>query len=204
MARTENPPFERGMTFYNGGTIDANNLGGVQHEGKIWEFEDLDYSNTSVGAKKQRSGRMVKCMCVRNVSGIALLPKRLAGIYTAGADGKYALGRVAGYTTTTNERGYPIDEFLPAAGVPANDLFWVVVEGPAMCITDLAAGAGNVINVGSYVDALTAATSQCTTAGRVEIIANVTASMPLRVGMALSAVSTTNTNADLLIEVGHW
>jgi hypothetical protein len=210
MSRTEAPPFDRGATYYNGGTIDANNLGGLNLEGKIWEFEDVDYSLGTVGAKAARSGRLIKCMCVRNVSGINLLPKRLAQLQTTGADGRYALGRVAGYATTGGQRSYPIDEFLPAAGVPNNDLFWLVVEGPAMVITDLAGAANNVISVGSFVDALTAATSQATTAGRVAPVdfSGVAATFVQvalgRVGMALSAVTTGNTNANLLVEVGKW
>ena len=52
MARNENPPFPLGETYYNGGTIDANNLGGVHLEGQVWEFDDLDY--TASGAKRPR------------------------------------------------------------------------------------------------------------------------------------------------------
>lgn len=204
MPRTENPPFARGETFYQGRTIDTNDLGGLQHEGKVWEFEDIDLSVGTVGAKPARTNRTVKCLCVRNVSGIALLPKRLVVFQTAGTDGRYAAGRVAGYTSVTNQRGYPVDEWLPAAGVPNNDLFWIVIEGPSLCITDLAPGAGNLISVGSFVDALTAATSGATTAGRVEIIANLTSSAAFRVGMALSATTTGNTNADILVDVGKW
>ena len=205
MPRTESPPFGRGETFYNGGTIDSNNLGGAQFEGKIWEFEDIDYSLGKTGSKVSRSNRVVKCMCVRNVSGISLLPKRLAGLQTGGTDGRYALGRTDGYTAATGQRGYPIDEFLPSTGVPNNDLFWLVVDGPSKVLTDLAGGANNLISVGSFVDALTAATSQATTAGRVEPIAATSLSYNLnRIGMALSAVTTGNTNADLLVEVSRW
>lgn len=210
MARTENPPFSRGETFYNGGTIDSNNLGGVQHEGKIWEFEDIDLTPGSVGSKKTRSGREVKCMCVRNVSGINLLPKRCVNLQTGGTDGKFYLGRVDGYSTTTAQRAYPIDEFLPSAGVPNNDLFWVVVEGPAKVLTDLAGGANNVVNVGGVVCALTAVTSQSTTAGRVQPqdLSGATTALgnqvQNKIGVSLSAVTTGNTNADLLVEVGKW
>jgi hypothetical protein len=210
MARNENPPFSRGETFYNGGTIDANNLGGLQMEGAIWEFEDVDYSSASVGAKKTRTNRRVKCMVARNVSGINLLPKRLVNLQTSGTDGRFYCGRVDGYASVGGQRAYPIDEFLPTAGVPNNDLFWVVVEGPAMTITDLAGGASNFISVGSFVDALTAVTSQATTAGRVHPVdfSGTAATFILeafgRVGVALSAVTTGNTNANLLVEVGKW
>lgn len=219
MARDDAPPFGRGETFYNGGTIDTSNLGGGQHIGKIWVFEDIDYS--TVGVKKLRSSRPVRCMVCRNVSGIALLPKRLANLTIAGTgptsgigpqsgDNRGFLGNVDGYTTTTAAKGFPIDEWLPAAGVPNNDLFWVVIDGPATVLTDLAGGANNPISVGSTVVALTAATSQATTAGRVYAQDLTGATAPLAnmiqnaLGVAMSAKTTANTNADLLVDVRKW
>ncbi len=208
MARDDAPPFGRGETFYNGGTIDSNNLGGAQWEGKVWEFEDLDYSK-SPGAKPARSGR---CMIVRNVSGIALLPKRLVSLQTAGTDGRFFLGRVDGYTTITAQQGFPVDEFLTSTGVPNNDLFWVVIDGPATCLTDLAGAGLNVINVGDVLVSLTAATSQATTAGRVmtqDLASGVTGAtlaiqVQNRLGYALSAKTTTQTNGDVLVDVRRW
>lgn len=210
MARNENPPFGRGETFYNGGTIDTNNLGGLNLEGMIWTFEDEDLTPGSVGAKNIRTGRPVRCMCVRNVSAGALLPKRLVTLQTGGTDGRFYTGRVDGYARLTAARAYPVDEYLPAAGVPVNDLFWVVIEGPAKVLTDLASGAGSVFNVGDVVVALTAATSGATTAGRVapQDLTGATANLGNQVmnyvGHALSAATTSNTGADLLVEVGHW
>jgi hypothetical protein len=205
MARDDSPPFERGSTWYNGGTIDSNNLGGAQHEGKIWVFEDINVTPGTAGAKPTRSNRPVKCMCVRNVSGIALLPKRLVRLQKSGL---FFLGRVDGYTTVTAEQGWPVDEYLPAAGVPNNDLFWVVIDGPAMCLTDIAAGISVV--VGDIVVALTAATSQATTAGRV-VLQDLTGATALlgneiqnRLGYALSAKTTANTNADILVDIRRW
>lgn len=205
MARKENPPFPRGQTFYNGGTIDSNNLGGANLEGTVWEFEDIDYSTAPF---KQRSGRLVKCMIVRNVAAAALLPKRLVSFKQSA--GSPFVGQVDGYTTTTAAEGYPVDEFLPAAGVPVNDLFYIVIDGPAKVLTDLAGGANNVVNVAGAVVALTAATSGATTAGRVApqdltgataLLAN---QVQNRVGRAMSAVTTSNTNNDLLVDVRKW
>jgi hypothetical protein len=210
MARDDPPPFGRGETFYNGATIDPANLGGSQWEGKTWVFEDVDYTPGTAGAKPSRSGRYVKCMAVRNVSGIALLAKRLVTLQTAGTDGRFFLGRVDGYATLTAAQAYPVDEFLPAAGVPNNDMFWIVVDGPAKVLTDLAGAATNVFAVGGAIVALTAATSQATTAGRVapqdltgatSILGN---QIQNKIGYALSARTTGNTNADLLIDVRRW
>lgn len=207
MARNEAPPFGRGETFYNGGTIDSSNLGGVNLEGMVWEFEDVDYSSTSPGAKPARSGRKVKCMCVRNVGAAALLPKRLVTLQqSAGA----ILGRVDGYARLTADRCFPVDEFLPAAGVPVNDLFWLVIEGPALCLPDLAGGANNLIPVGTMLVSLTAATSGATTAGRVapQDLTGATAVLGVqvqnRIGVAVTGRTTANTTSSILVDVGKW
>lgn len=203
MARDEAPPFERGQTFYGGGTIDSNNLD-PSLEGKEWVFDDLDLTVT--GAKTKRSGKKVRCRCVRNVGAAALLPKRLVSFVAGTTYGK----RVDGYADTTAEEAYPVDEFLPAAGVPVNDLFWIVVEGPATVLTDLAGADNNVINAGGVIVALTGATSGATTAGRVapQDLTGATAVLAKqiqnRIGVALSSKTTANTNADLLIEVKKW
>lgn len=207
MAKQENPPFPRGETFYNGGTIDSNNLGGANLEGLIWTFEDQDLSVN--GAKTNRTNKPVKCMCVRNVGAAALLPKRLATMQVTDA-GTYT-GRIDGYARTTAVGpAFPIDEWLPSTGVPVNDLCWIVIEGPAVVLTDIASGAGSVFNIGDWVVALTGATSGATTAGRVApqdltgATALLGAQIQHRIGRALSAKTTANTAADMLIDVTKW
>ena len=204
MSRDENPPFGRGETFYNGDTIDANDLGGLHLEGKEWVFNDEDPTTDTT-----RSNKYVTCRVVRNTSGIALLPKRIAAFEVDATNPDEWGRRVAGYTTVTDEEGYPIDEYLPAAGVPDNDLFYVVVRGPAVVLTALT-DFNPAIGGGDWLAAITAATSQATTAGRVtnhdisgatSVLAN---AIMNRIGRALSAATTANTNTDLLIEVGHW
>jgi hypothetical protein len=206
MARNENPPFTRGDTWYSGDTIDSNNLGGVELEGMEWVFEDR---NPSTGAR--RTSRPVLCRVVRNVGAAALLPKRIARFAaTAGLYGQ----RVDGYATTTAAEGYPVDEYLPTAGVPVNDLFWVVMSGPAVCLTSIADMSAD-ISVGGWVVALTAATSGATTAGRVhpQVLtgssqatdyAFLASQIQNRIGRALTAQLTTGTAADVLIDCGKW
>lgn len=213
MARNENPPFSRGSTWYDGDTIDSNNLGGVELEGMEWVFEDTN-PNTGVW----RSGRPVRCRVVRNSSGVALLPKLLATFsVTAGQYGK----RVAGFSHLTpatgsgsvsrpGNEGYPIDEYLPTAGAPANDLLWIVIEGPATVITSMS-DAPLDLAVGGWVVAQTAAAStHSTTAGRVlaQALTGATAvlgeAVQNRIGRALTARSTNTTNTDTLVDVGHW
>lgn len=200
MARDENPPFERGQTFYQGRTPDSNNLEGDQYLGKEYVFEDIDYS--TAGMKATRTGHPVRCRIVRNSSAGALLPKRLVS-YKAATNRQ----EVDGYADTTNEYCLPLDEWLPAAGVPQYDLAYVVVEGPAVCLTDLAGGANNLLPEATVLVALTAATSGATTAGRVSP-ADLTGATSLlatpvlnAVGRNLSAKTTGNTNADILTYV---
>lgn len=200
----ESPPFQRGETFFNGNTTDATS--GAQHEGKRYWFVDLDLS-AGVTGKKNRSNRMVWCMIVRNVSGIALLPKRIVRLKKTGLN---YLGQVDGYTTTTAEKGFPLDEWLPTTGLLANDLGYVVIDGPATVLTDLAASVNNSVAVGDVLVALTAVTSQSTTAGRVgqQDLTGATSPLGLQVqnylGYALSAQTTNQTNNSLLLDIRHW
>lgn len=201
MSRDENPPFSRGETYYNGGTIDTADLGGLNLEGKEWVFEDAD-GNTGVS----RSSRSVKCRVVRNTAAIALLPKRVAR-FELGAN-EYG-SRVDGYATATAAEGFPIDEYLGAAGVPVNDLCYIVVEGPAVVLSGLT-DFGAVVAPGDWLVAITGATSGATTSGRValQVLTGATAALAdqvqNRIGRALSAATTANTNTDLLIHVGKW
>ncbi len=151
MARNETPPMDRGQifTFYTdeNGTVDA--AGGSYLEGKTWLFEDIDWTNVANGVKPYRSGKYVKCKLVRNASGGDLLPKRFAKYKTDGSTADIFGGQVSGYGDTVGQVGGVVDEFLPAAGVAANALFWLVVSGPSLMTT---AGAGDTnISLGSMV-----------------------------------------------------
>lgn len=124
MARDEAAPFARGETYYNGGPIDANDLGGPNLEGKEYVFE-VNAPDDPSGADP--SGRLVRVRVVRNVSGVNLKPARIAVFKAADP---YEC-QVDGYAFAVGDRpAGVIDEFLPTAGVPNNDLFYIVVEGP--------------------------------------------------------------------------
>ena len=201
MARNENPPWGRGESFYNGGTIDSNDLGGVNLEGKEYVFEDVNPTSGVV-----RSGMYVRCRVVRNAAAAALLPKRLVRLQaTAVLNG----GRVDGYATTTAAEGYPLDEYLPTAGLPVGDLGYIVVDGPATLLTSIADMSADIA-VGGWVVALSAATSGATTAGRVhpQVLTGATAlladQVQNRIGRAMTAKLTTGTAADILVMVGKW
>lgn len=195
MARDDAPPFNRGETWYGGSAIDSNDLGGVNLEGKEYVFED-----TIRGTQNP-----VRVRVVRNKAADVLLPKRLVRFQAGSFYGR----RVDGYTSTTAEEGFPVDELLPSTGVPVNDLFYIVVNGPALVLSDLAGGANNVITTSNNLVALTAATSGATTAGRVAaqdltgataVLAN---QIQNRIGRALTAATTANTNTDILTYV-RW
>lgn len=197
---------ERGKTFLTGPARTAPTTYGqsVGLEGAQQQFKDLDYSASSVGAKRaKRSNRVVECILVRNAATIPLLPKRLVK-WKSGSRGK----QVDGYCTTDwAEAAGVVDEWLPAAGVAINDLFWIVRKGPTLCLTDLAGGALNVIAVDDVMLALTAATSQATTAGRVQpfvATSNLTNAIVMafnKLGRAMSAKTTANTNAGVLVDM---
>jgi len=109
------PPFSLGQTL---GVTSATD--GAQWVGVVKLFPDV---NPQTGAI--RSSRVKKCIAVRNSSGATLYGKRAVAFssdsYTA----------VSGYKRVTGDQIAGIsDEFLPAAGVVANDVFWVTVEGP--------------------------------------------------------------------------
>lgn len=230
MARNENPPFGRGETFYNlfAATTQSSSDGG-QLEGKEWLFEDINPQT-----KAYRSGRPVTCRVVRNVSGIALLPSRLvrfanAPIPSQPYNGVFG-GQVDGYVNTApnsnpndpNSKGFPLDEYLPTAGLQNLDLGWIVVQGPAAVLTDLAS-LNPVLNVGDRVIGQTAATSQATTAGRIISINGNTTNTTLGaaanamdfIGYVISgpaftasttggstiAATTNNTNASVVVDV---
>lgn len=208
MARNENPPFPRGQTFYSGGTIDTNALGGVQLEGMEWVFEDVDPRQGTSGASTRRTNRPVKCRLVRNDGTLTLLPKRLV---QPGVTAGKVKAAAEGYPTATAGKVQGVvDEYLPSTGIPPNDIGWIVIGGPTLVLTDLAGGANNVINVDDYLVALAGATSGATTAGRV-VTQDLTGATALLgnnvqnvIGVAMSAATTANTNAGILADIGSF
>ena len=78
-----------------------------------------------------------------------------------------------------------------------------------MILTSVADMSADVA-AGGWVVALTAATSGATTAGRVapQVLTGATAALAAmvqnRIGRALTAKTTANTNADMLVLVGKW
>ena len=211
MSRDNSQPFDRGQTFYGpDGTIDSNDLKGAALLGKEWVFEDLDYASTAA-VKPHRSGKKVVVRAVRNLSGVTVFPKDFVRL---AADGQSIIGRVS----LDSEHGYPVDEYVPAAGVRNYDVCYVVVEGPAMMRTaytgaqfnaDVAAGARlhSVTNTagstaaGSTAEAGRVATFNTVAATTVAQFNALIAFNANWVGTALTARTTANTNTDILVDV---
>lgn len=193
--------FRRGTTL---GTTDTTV--GVDLEGLEAVFDDV-HPDTGV----RRTNSKVRCRIVRNAATVALKPKYLV---TPQATAGVGLGKVDGYCITTGQkRAYPVDEYLPSAGVAVGDLFWIVVEGPSLCVSSRVGADSNVMNVGDRVCAQTAAASTvATTAGHVGAIiaADLSAATSgvvdfsalfaiTPIGFAMTARTTGNTDTDTLI-----
>lgn len=214
MSRDNDQMFDRGQTYYGPDrTIDSNNLLGVSLEGQEKTFEDLDYATTGGSAvPAARSARKVVCRLVRNDSGITLYAKQLVNLNAAGT-------KVTGLATLDSSDAFPVDEFVPSSGVRANDLFWIVVEGPAMCLTPYAGAGFNGVDIavgaklhsvtstaGTTAAGTTSAAGRvtnfvavaATTAGQFTSLINYTQNY---LGQALTARTTGNTHTDILVDV---
>lgn len=209
MSRNQSQITERGTTLYNGNPIDTANLLGGHLLGQTKDFEDNDWGSFE-SAKPSRSARKVRCMLVRNMSGVTLYGKRLVAMNPRTFE-------VSGYTITTAQKGYPSDEFLGSNGVPHGDVFWIVVSGPAVVKT-MMTGQTADIAVDDLIYAAThnaASTAAGTTGvpGRPDSFAITALTTPAQ-GLtmaraarnaftALSAATTGQTNTDLLVDVGQ-
>jgi hypothetical protein len=132
---TTDPGFARGqtlgvtVTMYEAENGDGSTVVGVR---KVFRDED-----PKTGAIK--SNRTVECIAVKNTSGSALLPGAVAKFKDAAI-----LSEVDGLATTSTALMGVVDEYLPAAGVANNEVFWLVVRGPSTVTktaTSVAAGA---------------------------------------------------------------
>ena len=134
------PPFDLGESLKGTQTtVDAD--GGTttkiinKHwEGAVFEFPDVDRSPSVRGGKSRRSGGTIKAVCVRNISGGALVVKsqlcQFAASWSGGGEAN-VFGAVDRLTTNANEFcGVGDPEWHgKSTGVEDNDLFWVVIGG---------------------------------------------------------------------------
>jgi hypothetical protein len=198
-----NTPCGMGQTYYRG-NVPASTLWKetAQIEGMEAFFEDLAPRTTGGQVWQKRSGRSKKCRLVRNVSvgELALAPKMLV-TYASGYQFKRVNGNVA---VNDAEVAGIVDEHLPAAGAAYGDLFWITVDGPTLVKGSLGS---DTIATGDLLLGLTAATTGATTSGRVyayAVTSDTTTMSPRitnRIGWAVSAKTSGQTNADLLANI---
>lgn len=212
MSRENDAPFPRGTTYYQGRTIDTSNYEGTELEGIRRTFEDIDLS--AAGAKTRRTARDVVCQLMRNTCGITLLPGDLVTCSTANPP------RVNGNAdSAADARCVLVDEYLPSTGVPNGDLFWAVIRGPGMAKTPPVAGgfsatiaAGDVLvaATGSAASTAAAATTNDNASVAKQVFAAPTdagstatfvAQLNNRIGVAMSARTTAETNSDILVDM---
>lgn len=167
------PPMPLGSTLKGTDPSDSTRLINTERLGQVFIHQSSTRVDTLPGTTLgRRAGKPVIAVLLRNEAGIALLPKRVAlckntaGYSPITAVDGYAAGAVASPNCVI------IDEFLPAAGVADDDIFWGVIGGPvhvllAMLGADMASG----FAVGDPVVASTGTTTGATTSGRVGNIA---------------------------------
>lgn len=118
---TADPGFARGQvlgitkTYYDAQVGDGSHLLGVA---KV-------FLDTDPQTQKLNTNVTVECVAVKNKSGAALLPGTVVQ-FSAGA----VLTEIDTAATQASVRVGVVDEYLPPAGVPADEVFWVVVNGP--------------------------------------------------------------------------
>ena len=226
MSRGNDQPFSRGETYYNGGTIPnfasppngiAITPGGFNLEGKEYEFEDGSSAADEMNTPGYGTGMYVKVRAVRNASGFNIKPGQICTFTTTYVDGSTVVPYgicVGGVTDTLAAFGYPADEFLPAAGVPNGDLFYIVVEGP--CLLKLAVSGDVVLVPGQKVVSATgsaASNSSDPNAGTVigQSIIDTTADptnvlnanqIQNAIGRAMSQASSEATGTETLVDIG--
>lgn len=131
---TSDPPFGRGSTLGVKDVTQGNTWIGV-----VKVFTDANPHDGTV-----YSNREVRVVCLRNRHTDPLLPGQLVTCNLEEATGLAAAG---------DPIVAVVDEYLPAAGCPVDDVFYGVVTGPTQVNGLTAAAAGDTAGVGAGGDA---------------------------------------------------
>lgn len=216
MARDEAPPFARGETYYNGQPIDQadpQGLGGVNLEGKEFTFEPNSQDQMATyPAASDPNGRPIRVRVVRNRSGVNMKPARVIH-YDAGGTFTFNNATVGPFNYETGIDGYcyqgvtdrpagTVDEFLPAAGVPPWDLFYIVIDGPGQAVNQHA----SPITVTPGLRLVPAATGASRTddlAGRVALqdLTGATGTLGNNIQNSVGFADASNSTADALFNI---
>lgn len=181
MSLHDDPPWDLGQTLGVSSTADGKNWVGA-----VKVFTDVNPRTGTV-----RSARLKRCVAVRNLSGVALFPKKLVKF----VDG--SVSAVDAYTRLDNAVvAGVVDEYLPSTGVADKDVFWVTVDGP----TEVSLGVASQAAINADIVALTHTTAAATdglTGGRAQTASVTTVAQAL--GYVGRAMSVGTTGADILI-----
>jgi len=192
-------PVERGETFYGPTqTIDTDDYAGISLEGKQAIFLDRDIDDET----KERSGRVIRAVLMRNVSGSTLY----AGYAVTPADG-YAGERFDATFTKACRAAGILDDRLGTGGCRNGDLCWVLVKGPAYYKTASSPARDTAVGDLLYIvddddgrldgwqEALTFSAGDVVDGDMANIIAN-------SLGRALEASEVADTDTSKLIDLG--
>ena len=145
---TADPGFPRGSVLgVTQKMYDAEPSDGATIVGVVKTFRDESPSTGVV-----LSNRTVDCIAVRNKS---------AGVLHAGTVARFkhaaVLSEVDATPLVTDVLVGVVDEYLPAGGVPIDEVFWLVVKGPASVSKPTASGidAGQVVVCGDPGEGIT-------------------------------------------------
>lgn len=197
-------PFQRGDTLK--GTDADGNLINSDKVGLMYWMSDVKLSGNQRGQKALRSNTPVLGMVCRNVSGIALLGKRLGQRERDATNIFDFSGHVDGYANTLRGTGLiAIDEHLPSAGVADDDLFWGILYGHAILLTPNA-GAEFPEDIAAHARLICATGAGTTTslAGRIGSVTLSTATQALEtalIGWALTARTSNNTGSEVMVKM---
>lgn len=171
---TTDPGFARGQTLGITVTMyEAENGDGSTVVGTRKVFRDEDPKTGAI-----KSNRTVECIAVKNTSGSALLPGQVAKFKASAI-----LTEVDGLAEAAATLMGVVDEYLPAAGVPNGEVFWLVVRGPSTVTktaTSVSAGAsygpsataGSAAAQGANAQLGFAIDTSATTSGRILVRTN--------------------------------
>jgi len=123
MAENSVAPVARGETFFKGGTADA--AGGLHLEGTVHAFPDTDPDDVV----KRRSGGNCVCILVRNKHSAAVTPGQV--VTWDSTRPHQTTGAPAGGAVGVTICAGVVDDHLPSAGAPVDDLYWLIVRGRA-------------------------------------------------------------------------
>jgi hypothetical protein len=199
---------KQGQTFFGGEVPSATAFGQtVALEGTVKEWPD-NITVAGQGADGRRSGRTRHSLLVRNTATVKLLPKRVVK-WQSGFRGR----RVDGYCNVSDEAvAGVVDDAVASDGVAIGDLFWLYRRGPTIVRTALDT-TNSPVALDDMLLAITAAASTSNTAGRVYPWTGLTSTVTQttdgtqsrrtinRIGRAMSATTSGNTNSDLLVDL---